>query len=220
MIGREFPIGAECQTNGVDFRVWAPDCRKVVTILNGHAVHPLKAEGDGYFSGFVAGVKAGALYQFQLDDSAIVPDPVSRFQPEGPHGPSQVIDPEVFDWTDKEWTGQTLVGAVIYEMHIGTFTAEGTWDAAIRELQELATLGVNCIEVMPVGDFCGTFGWGYDGVNLFAPTRLYGSPDDFRKFVNVAHSHRISVVLDVVYNHLGPDGNYLGQFAADYFTDR
>src|SRR6185436_8745817 len=142
--------------------------------------------------------------------------PVSRFQPEGPHGPSRVVDPARFQWTDSQWRGVTLEGQVIYELHVGTFTREGTWGAARRELPELADVGVTVVELMPVADFPGRFGWGYDGVGIFAPVAIYGQPDDFRRFVNDAHANGIGVVLDVVYNHLGPDGNYLKQFADDY----
>jgi maltooligosyltrehalose trehalohydrolase len=153
-------------------------------------------------------------------ESDLFPDPYSRFQPDGPHGPSRVIDPAKFPWTDSGWGGVSLRGQVLYEIHVGTFTREGTFAAAVRELPELAACGITCLEVMPVAEFPGRFGWGYDGVNLFAPTRLYGEPDDFRRFVDAAHSHGLGVILDVVYNHLGPDGNYLRQFAPTYFTDR
>jgi maltooligosyltrehalose trehalohydrolase len=131
-----------------------------------------------------------------------------------------VIDPSRFAWTDGTWRGVGLEGQVIYEMHVGTFTRRGTWEAAARELPELAALGITVVEVMPVAEFPGRFGWGYDGVNLFAPTRIYGEPDDFRRFVNEAHAAGLAVILDVVYNHFGPDGNYLRQFADAYFTDR
>ena len=141
------------------------------------------------------------------------PDPASRFQPDGPHGPSEVVDPAAFRWTDRRWPGIPREGQVVYELHVGTFTAAGTWDAASRELPELARAGITVVEVLPVADFVGDFGWGYDGVDLFAPTRLYGRPDDFRAFVDRAHAVGVGVILDVVYNHLGPDGNYLGQYA-------
>jgi maltooligosyltrehalose trehalohydrolase len=185
------------------------------------AAGELQAEGNGYFSGEVAGASAGTLYRYRLDgDGTLYPDPASRFQPDGPHGPSQVVDPARYAWRDKQWPGVSLPGQVIYEMHIGTFTREGTFAAACRELPELASLGVTVLEVMPVADFPGSFGWGYDGVDLFAPTRLYGQPDDFRRFVDEAHAAGLGVILDVVYNHFGPDGNYLKAFAPNYFTDR
>jgi maltooligosyltrehalose trehalohydrolase len=181
----------------------------------------LAAEKEGYFAGHVLQAKAGTRYRYRLDGGPdLYPDPASRFQPEGPHGPSQVIAPGRFPWTDSGWRGVPLEGQVLYEMHVGTFTREGTWEAAAQELPELAALGVTVVEVMPVAEFPGRFGWGYDGVGLFAPTRLYGDPDDFRRFVDQAHAVGLGVILDVVYNHLGPDGNYLKQFAGDYFTDR
>jgi maltooligosyltrehalose trehalohydrolase len=148
------------------------------------------------------------------------PDPASRFQPEGPHGSSEAVDPSRFAWTDAAWRGVPLGQAVIYEMHIGTFTPEGTWQAAMRELPALADLGITVLEVMPVAEFPGRFGWGYDSVDLFAPTHLHGRPDDMRRFVDRAHALGMAVILDVVYNHLGPDGNYLKAFSPDYFTDR
>jgi maltooligosyltrehalose trehalohydrolase len=225
------PIGADVLSEGgVHYRVWAPRRRQVEVVLekpaasqSGGEAHAflLKPEGDGYFSGYSAEAVAGSLYRYRLDGGPeLYPDPASRFQPDGPHGPSQVIDPSRFLWTDHHWRGTALEGQVIYEVHIGTFTREGSWEAAARELEELAGAGITVIEVMPVAEFPGRFGWGYDGVDLFAPTRLYGEPDDFRRFVDRAHAAGIGVILDVVYNHLGPDGNYLKQFAADYFTDR
>lgn len=185
------------------------------------AEEDLVPEQDGYFSGCIEGVEPGALYWFRLDDdSHLYPDPASRFQPDGPHGPSQVVDGSAFPWSDAAWRGVSLAGQVIYEMHIGTFTTEGTWAAAANELKELAHLGVTLLEIMPVADFPGRFGWGYDGVNFFAPTHLYGSPDDFRRFVDQAHRVGLGVILDVVYNHAGPDGNFLYAFSRDYFTNR
>jgi len=183
-------------------------------------VAPLQNAQEGTFTGWVRGVRAGDRYRFKPGTGQAFPDPASRFQPEGPHGPSEVVDPTAFNWTDAGWKGVPVEGTVLYEMHVGTFTKEGTWAAAIEQLPHLAALGVTCLEVMPVNEFPGRFGWGYDGVNLFAPTRLYGRPDDFRRFVDAAHRLRLGVILDVVYNHLGPDGNYLGQFAKAYFTDR
>jgi maltooligosyltrehalose trehalohydrolase len=220
---RRLPVGAEVVSGGVDFRVWTPRCRQVeVEIETGDAAgrHALVAEENGYFSCKIARAVTGDLYRFRLDGRNSFPDPASRFQPDGPHGPSQIVDPAAFAWSDHEWEGRSLSGQVLYEMHVGTFTREGTWEAAARELPELSALGITVIEVMPVADFPGRFGWGYDGVNLFAPTRLYGQPDDFRRFVDRAHASGLAVILDVVYNHLGPDGNYLPEFADAYFTDR
>ncbi len=223
---RRYPIGAEpLPAGGTHFRVWAPFRQKVEVVL-GHASvadspgQELDPEPGGYFSGDVPEAAAGALYRFRLDGSGPFPDPAARFQPEGPHGPSQVVDPVAFRWTDAAWKGRPLEGQVIYEMHIGSFTAEGTWDAAGRQLRELAAIGITVLEVMPIADFPGRFGWGYDGVGLFAPTWLYGRPDDFRRFVNNAHDAGLSVILDVVYNHVGPDGNYLEEFSPGYFTSR
>ena len=201
-------------------RVWAPRASRVEVMLRQHERFSLAYEGDGYFSGRVA-ASAGDRYQFKLDDDEkLYPDPVSRFQPDGPHGPSEIIDPAAFRWTDAAWKGVSREGQVIYEIHVGTFTREGTWAAAVKELPELARLGITLIEVMPVAEFEGRFGWGYDGVDLYAPSHLYGRPDDFRRFVDAAHAIGVGVILDVVYNHLGPSGNYLGAFASAYFTDR
>ena len=220
---RRLPVGAELQGGGVHFRVWAPNHRRVEVVLeSGPAAgeHRLSAEEGGYFSATVAGAEGGDRYRFRLGGGEnLYPDPASRFQPEGPHGPSQVVDAAAFGWTDSDWRGVSLLGQVLYDMHVGTFTREGTWAAAARELPELAEAGITVVEVMPVADFAGRFGWGYDGVNLFAPTRLYGTPDDFRAFVDAAHRNGLGVILDVVYNHLGPDGNYLPQFGP-YLTDR
>jgi maltooligosyltrehalose trehalohydrolase len=214
------PIGAEIQPGDkVHFRVWAPKRSSVSVVLEDGKEVPLEAEGQGYFSGLVAG-SAGTLYRYRLDGKKAYPDPATRFQPDGPHGPSQVVDPGRFAWTDHAWHGCEAAGQIIYEMHIGTFTTEGTWASATSHLPELAELGVTVLEVMPVADFAGRFGWGYDGVDLYAPTRLYGSPDDFRRFVDRAHALGLGVILDVVYNHLGPDGCYLAEFTPAYFTDR
>jgi maltooligosyltrehalose trehalohydrolase len=220
---RRYPIGAEIVPGGVHFRVWAPDCRSVEVViadrLRQPSSNPLDAEGNGYFSGLIA-ASIGTLYWYRVDTTRdLLADPASRFQPKGPLGPSQVIDPS-FAWTDAAWRGPELDGQVFYEMHIGTFTSAGNWRAAIEELPRLRSLGITVLEVMPIADFFGEFGWGYDGVNLFAPTRLYGGPDDVRAFVDAAHALGLAVILDVVYNHLGPVGNVLPHFAGDYFTDR
>ena len=225
---RRYPIGAELVGDDrVHFRIWAPKAERLEVAIEGEwgqsrgADAPptfvgLERESAGYFSGTVE-ARAGTLYRFRLNgEGTLYPDPASRFQPEGPHGPSCVVDPAEFKWTDQRWPGIKMPGQIMYEMHVGTFTPEGTWRAAAKELKELARIGITVIEMMPVADFPGEFGWGYDGVDLFAPTRLYGTPDDLRAFVNDAHSLGLAVILDVVYNHFGPDGNYLGVFSADY----
>jgi maltooligosyltrehalose trehalohydrolase len=228
VLRRHLPIGAEPQGDaGVNFRVWAPDRRRVRVQIEGGdeaaqlALHDLQHELDGYFSGTVAAAGVGTRYRYLLDDDPTpYPDPASRFQPEGPHGPSEVVDPADFRWSDRGWQGLKPDGHVLYEMHLGTFTREGTCRAAMELLPDLAELGVTIVELMPVAEFPGRFGWGYDGVNLFAPTRLYGRPDDLRALVDRAHALGLGVILDVVYNHLGPDGNYLHAFSKHYFTDR
>jgi maltooligosyltrehalose trehalohydrolase len=221
---RRLPIGAEALSEGgVHFRVWSPR-RPPELVIDGRETFQalaLERDKDGYYSAHVPEAGHGTRYRFRFPrDTKLYPDPASRFQPEGPHGPSQVIDPARFRWSDAGWRGVSLKGHVIYEMHIGTFTPEGTWQAAAQQLPELAELGITVVEMMPVADFSGRFGWGYDGVNFYAPSRLYGEPDDLRRFVDRAHSLGLGVILDVVYNHLGPDGNYLPQFSPDYFTDR
>jgi maltooligosyltrehalose trehalohydrolase len=220
-VARRLPIGAEVRTSGgVHFRVWAPARREVEVVFEGSSnTLRLKNGNDGYFSGIAPDPKAGDLYRFRLDGSdKLLPDPASRFQPQGPHGPSQVVDPGAFEWTDAAWNGIAPDEVVLYEMHIGTFTPEGTWSAAAERLPMLVELGVTCLEIMPVAEFPGHFGWGYDGVDQFAPTRLYGSPDEFRRFIDRAHSLGLAAILDVVYNHFGPDGNYLKEFSPDYFS--
>jgi maltooligosyltrehalose trehalohydrolase len=200
--------------------VWAPVRKKIEVVLDGGGSVLLQAEASGYFSGLAPNARVGSRYKFKLDGGETCPDPASRFQPEGPHGWSEVIDATAFGWTDKNWRGVALPHQVIYEMHIGTFTKQGTWSSAQAELPHLAETGVTVLEVMPVAEFPGRFGWGYDGVQWFAPTRIYGSPDDFRRFVDRAHSLGLAVILDVVYNHLGPDGNYLSKFAPQYFCEK
>jgi len=209
---------------GVHFRVWAPARRRVEVVFAGGGaglddLDLVPEAGGGYFSGFAATAAAGDLYRLRLDGGRCFPDPVSRYQPAGPHGPSRIVDPAAYGWHDGGWRGATLPGQVIYELHAGTFTREGTWEAAGRRLAGLAELGVTLLEVMPIAEFPGRFGWGYDGVNLFAPSHLYGEPDDFRRFVDEAHRLGLGVILDVVYNHLGPDGNFLEEFSPGYFTD-
>ncbi len=232
MLTRRLPIGAEpVGQAGTHFRVWAPDARGVAVALvsdtdsSRHATRSLGApvplqdpDADGYFSGTVAAAQPGSRYWLQLPTGERCPDPASRFQPDGPHGPSEVVDP-AFAWRDAEWPGVTRPGSVVYELHVGTFTPAGTFAAATLELPALADLGIAIIELMPIAEFPGRFGWGYDGVLPFAPTRLYGRPEDVRAFVDHAHALGLAVIQDVVYNHLGPDGNYLRSFARAYFND-
>lgn len=225
---RRHPVGPEVTSTGTHFRVWAPNREKVEIVVEGSrhrasapVMHALGKEDGGYFSGLVPGVKDGTLYRYRLDgEPMLLPDPASRFQPDGPHGPSEVVDPSTFRWHDEAWPGVRREGQVLYEMHVGTLTRAGTWAGASEELPRLVELGVTLLEVMPIADFTGSFGWGYDGVNLWAPTRLYGSPDDFRRFVDAAHAVGLGVILDVVYNHFGPDGNFMKRFSSSYFTDR
>jgi maltooligosyltrehalose trehalohydrolase len=221
---RKFPIGAELQPDGVHFRVWAPRSKTVAvefysTPETAGDCFPLQREPGGYFSGLIREAREGTRYKFRLEQGSYA-DPVSRFQPDGPHHPSQVVAFERFPWTDHAWRGGATKQRVIYEMHIGTFTREGTWRAATEQLPELQRLGVTMLEIMPIAEFPGNFGWGYDGVDLFAPFHLYGTPDDLRAFINRAHQLELAVILDVVYNHLGPDGNYVGQFSPDYFSSK
>ncbi|MEZ0225756.1 MAG: malto-oligosyltrehalose trehalohydrolase [Alphaproteobacteria bacterium] len=217
---RRVAVGAEVQEDGTHFRVWAPACREVAVTLESGAqgIYPLTREEDGYWSAVIPAARARTLYRFRLDNGDLFPDPASRYQPQGPHGPSEVIDPARYPWTDRQWAGIAPDAHVLYEIHVGTFTPEGTWRAAAEHLKYLQGLGVTTIQMMPVAEFPGRFGWGYDGVNLFAPARLYGRPDDLRHFINCAHETGLAVILDVVYNHLGPDGNYLSAFTADYFS--
>jgi maltooligosyltrehalose trehalohydrolase len=211
--------------------VWAPICRTVDVAIEGSVrpgladassagselrTVPLQSEGNGYFSGFVADANDLTLYRYRTNGDRSFPDPASRCQPKGPHGPSQVIDPSNFAWTDGEWQGIALEGQVFYELHLGTFTPEGTWNAAAENLDRLVELGITTLEIMPVAEFPGSFGWGYDGVDLFAPYHGYGTPDDMRRFVDRAHAVGLGVILDVVYNHFGPDGCYVHAFSDRY----
>lgn len=223
-VRRRVPVGAEVQPDGsTHFRVWAPDARDVVLVIEPAsrrtAEVPLASEPDGYRSALVMGARSGDRYRFRLDGELFA-DPASRFQPEGPFGPSEIVDPARYRWGDATWPGVTLPGQVLYELHIGTFTPEGTWTAAAARLPDVARAGITTVEVMPVSEFPGRFGWGYDGVFPFAPTRLYGSPDDFRAFVDRAHAVGLGVILDVVYNHFGPAGCVHRAFAQSYFTRR
>ncbi|HET6314790.1 MAG TPA: malto-oligosyltrehalose trehalohydrolase [Chloroflexia bacterium] len=220
----ELPIGAQLRENGVRFRVWAEDVRRVEVAILGaegkeQTAHELTRDADGYFEGFVAGIGAGTRYMYRLNGDTLRPDPASRYQPEGVHGPSEVVDP-AFPWGDGgTWQGLALEETVIYEVHIGTATPDGTFESFIEKLPYLKSLGVNTMEIMPVADFPGERNWGYDGVDLYAPANAYGGPEGLKRLVDAAHSQGIAVLQDVVYNHLGPDGNYLRDFSRSYFTD-
>jgi maltooligosyltrehalose trehalohydrolase len=218
---RTYPIGAEIAKNGAHFRIWAPTAKKItlsITTKSEQLKLMMTTELEGYSSCFVPDVSPGALYQFQLDDDeTLYPDPASRYQPSGPHGPSRLENNMHFDWSDAHWQGVKNANNVIYEMHIGTFTQEGTYQAATSELPELAELGITLIELMPVNEFDGNFGWGYDGVALYAPYHVYGTPDDLRYFIDRAHALGIGIILDVVYNHIGSSG-CLHKFSSDYFS--
>jgi len=218
---RRLPCGAEVQTDGgVHVRVWAPVCARVtVAAAEGSRRWALESEDGGYHAGFVP-LSPGDRYWFDLGGGRLRPDPCSRWQPQGPHGPSAVVDPSLFRWTDQAWRGVDPERQVIYELHVGTFTADGTWRAAMEHLPALARLGITVIEMMPVNDFPGEFGWGYDGVNLYAPAHQYGTPEDLRAFVDRAHDLGLAVILDVEYNNLGPDGNYLVDYSRYYSTDK
>jgi malto-oligosyltrehalose trehalohydrolase len=180
----------------------------------------MSAQGEGWHELMAADAAAGTRYQFVVAGGTRVPDPASRFQPDDVHGPSEVIDPAAYVWRDGDWVGRPWHEAVVYELHIGTFTAAGTFRAAIERLDHLAALGITAIEIMPVADFPGSRNWGYDGVLLYAPDSSYGRPEDLKAFVDAAHSRGLMVLLDVVYNHFGPDGNYLPTYAPPVFTDR
>ncbi|WP_018653521.1 malto-oligosyltrehalose trehalohydrolase [Actinomadura flavalba] len=202
-----------------EFAVWAPDAERVEVAL-GAALdrYPLAPGEGGWWSADVPGAGHGTDYGFAVDGGDVRPDPRSPWQPAGVHAPSRVYEHARFAWSDGGWHGRPLAGSVLYELHVGTFTPQGTFDAAADRLPHLVDLGVTTVEIMPVAAFPGKHGWGYDGVHLWAPHEPYGGPDGLKRFVDAAHAHGVAVVLDVVYNHLGPSGNYLGQYGP-YFTD-
>jgi maltooligosyltrehalose trehalohydrolase len=215
------PLGAYRQTDGrCDFLLWAPRARRVVVRLSGReprsaALEPLDL---GYHFGSVAGIAAGDRYAFSLDGGPERPDPASRHQPSGVHGTSAVVDP-AFPWNDGAWRGVGLEDLVFYELHVGTFTPQGTFEAILPHLPELSDLGITALELMPVAQFPGERNWGYDGVDLFAVQDSYGGPPALKRLVDACHAAGLAAFLDVVYNHLGPEGNYLSEFGP-YFTDR
>jgi maltooligosyltrehalose trehalohydrolase len=220
-VSSEPAIGASPVPGAVGFRVWAPERSRVevcVETPGRGAVHPMRRLADGFHEALVPGLGPGDLYRYRLDGEGPFPDPASRFQPEGVHGPSEVVDPGAFAWSDVGWPGVDPATLVVYELHVGTFTPGGTFAGATERLPHLAGLGVSALELMPLADFPGARSWGYDGAALFAPARAYGRPDDLRRLVDEAHRLGLGVLLDVVYNHFGPDGAYAGVFSPHYLS--
>src|ERR1700683_2963384 len=219
--GNAMRLGANRLADGRwEVLLWAPKARSVsLHLLHSGELLTMAPLSRGYFRRTVENLEPGTRYFFQLDGAREVPDPASRFQPEGVHGPSEVVDLNQFQWTDQNWQGRTLERSIFYEIHVGTYTAQGTFDALIPHIPELVELGITTVELMPVAQFPGSRNWGYDGVYPFAPQNSYGGPEPLQRFVNAAHEQGLSVALDVVYNHLGPEGNYLNAYGP-YFTDR
>lgn len=219
--GRSAP-GAHIDAQGLaHFTVWAPeaDTVEIVSPDGSELLLALERSTDGYFAG-AAGLQPGVLYKIRVDGTDPWPDPCSRFQPAGPHGPSQLVQPDRFQWSDDDWPGVSLNGQVVYELHVGAFTKEGTFDAAREHLAWLRDVGITLIELMPIAEFPGAWNWGYDGVQLYAPYHGYGDPQALQRFVDAAHAIGLGVILDVVFNHFGPDGNYLGCFSRHYTSER
>jgi malto-oligosyltrehalose trehalohydrolase len=215
------PFGAELREDGVCFRLWAPSHPAIGLELDGAAEPlPMRRDAEGWHELVTDRARAGTRYRFVLPDGLRVPDPASRHQPDDVHGPSEVVDPAAFAWTDAAWRGRPWEEAVVYELHIGAFTPEGTFRAAIGRLDHLVALGVTAIEIMPIAEFPGARNWGYDGVLPYAPDASYGRPEDLKALVDAAHARGLMVLLDVVYNHFGPEGNYLWAVARETFTER
>ena len=209
-------FGAELHQGGVTFRLWAPASSRVEIMLD--RAHPMQELATGWYEATIPGLHAGALYKFRIDGEIEVPDPASHFQPWDVTGPSEVIDHARFEWRAREWRGRPWREAVVLELHIGTFTPAGTFRSAIERLGDVVDAGVTAIELMPIADFAGRRNWGYDGVLLYAPDSIYGRPDDLRALVDEAHAGGLMVLLDVVYNHFGPEGNYLHRYAPGFFA--
>ena len=219
------PFGAELTADGrVRFRLWAPGARRVdLSLDDGRGVArilPMSSLADGYYEIITAAAQPGSLYRYRINGENEVPDPASRLNPQDVHGPSQVVDPTEFDWTDGEWHSRPWHEAVVYELHVGTFSPEGTFAGVAARLDHLVELGVSVIELLPIADFPGKRGWGYDGVLPYAPESAYGTPNELKSLIAAAHKRGIAVMLDVVYNHFGPEGNYLGMYAPQFFTER
>ena len=214
------PFGAELLSHGTRFRLWAPRADSVELQLSPSDNHiPMAAEQDGWFE-VETEARAGTRYRFRINREQDVPDPASRFQPEGIHGASEVVDPQAFEWEDEAWRGRPWEEAVMYELHVGTFSPEGTFAGVRQRLDYLAQLGVSAIELMPLSSFPGNRNWGYDGVLPYAASQSYGRPEDLKRLIDSAHAKNLMVFLDVVYNHFGPEGNYLWLYAPQFFTER
>ncbi len=214
------PFGAETQGNGETiFTLWAPAADGVELVLDDEEKIPMQRGEKSIFS-VTADAAPGAHYRYRIDGEQDVPDPASRYQPEDVHGPSQVVDPESFEWRDEDWKGRSWEETILYELHVGSFTPEGTFAGVQEKLDHLVDLGVTAIELMPLSDFPGGRNWGYDGVLPYAPDSSYGTPEDLKDLVQTAHEKGLMVFLDVVYNHFGPEGNYLNVYAPQSFTDR
>ncbi len=218
-LGASVHLGATVHEDGTTFRVWAPACRSVEVLVEGRPLARMSRLEEDVFELTAPTVRAGTPYLYRLDGARDRSDPVSRFQPQGVHGPSAVVDPQQFTWTDQAFRGHSPSELVFYELHVGTFTTARTFEAVIAHLPALVDLGITAVELMPVAEFPGSRNWGYDGVHLYAPQSTYGGPRGLRRLVDACHAHGLSVALDVVYNHLGPEGNYLAEFGP-YFTDR
>ena len=217
---RRWTHGPSFEEDGVRFRLWAPAQKRLALALESRgAAIPMERRDGDFFEVFVERIVAGDLYRFQLSDGTRVPDPASRFQPQDVHGPSETVDHEAYRWREN-WRGRAWDDVVLYELHIGAFTPEGSFASAAHKLDHLVDLGATAVEIMPLADFRGRWGWGYDGVCPYAPDASYGRPEDFKAFVEAAHRRGIAVLLDVVYNHFGPEGNYLSSYAPHFFTDR
>ena len=211
-------FGARLNPEGTTFRLWAPAAQRVDLLLEQQR-HPLTSCKHGWFEANVPGAGAGTRYRFRIDDEIDVPDPASAFQPDDVFGPSEVIDPANYDWRAKDWRGRPWHETVLLEAHVGTFTREGTYRAMIDRLDHLAETGITALELLPLADFAGSRNWGYDGVLWYAPDSAYGRPEDLKLLIDEAHLRGLMVFLDVVYNHFGPEGNYLGRYAPSFFTD-
>jgi maltooligosyltrehalose trehalohydrolase len=214
------PFGAQVQpAGGVRFRLWAPAAKQVDLSFEDRFL-PMQQAGAGWFELLHDKAKAGSRYRYRIDGGQEVPDPASRFQPRDAEGPSEVVDPGAFDWLDAGWNGRPWPQAVIYELHVGTFTAKGSYAGVAERLQHLRDLGVTAVELMPLADFCGRRNWGYDGVLPYAPDSRYGRPEALKALVQAAHRAGLMAFLDVVYNHFGPKGNFLHRYAPQFFTER